>query len=131
MIPGLMEAQFNFRYCSLQTPELLSERVHAILDKHKLNYKLDWRLSGMPFLTSSGKLIESTVEAIEKESKQKPQLSTAGGTSDGRFVAPTGAEVVEFGLINRTIHKIDECIEITHLERLKEIYGDIIARMLL
>lgn len=130
VIPGRMELVFNFRYSSELNADQLKSAVHEILDRHKLDYELTWRLSGLPFLTGSGKLVDAISSAIEANIQKKPQLLTTGGTSDGRFVAPTGSEVAEFGLINRTIHKVNECIKIDHLDRLKAIYLTVLKQLL-
>lgn len=130
VIPGKLDLVFNFRYSSELNADQLKAAVHETLDRHKLEYKLTWRLSGLPFLTGPGSLVEAMQASIEKETGRKPTLSTAGGTSDGRFIAPTGSEVAEFGLINRTIHKIDEHIKIDHLDPLSRIYYGIIERVL-
>lgn len=131
VIPGSAEVVFNLRYSTELNADQIKNTVHETLDKHHLQYQLDWRHSGLPFLTGSGKLVESVVNAVEAICQKKPLLSTAGGTSDGRFVAPTGAEVVELGLINRTIHKVDEHALISDLDKLSAIYEKILEQMLL
>ena len=107
VIPGELEVVFNFRYSTVVTHEQLRERVERILDKHGLNYDIQWTLSGLPFLTSKGELIDATIAAIHAVTGLNTQLSTSGGTSDGRFIAPTGTQVIELGPRNATIHKID------------------------
>lgn len=122
VIPGDLKVHFNFRYSTAATHTELQQRVEALLGRHKLNYRLDWTLSGKPFLTSRGELIDAVTRAIREETGIETELSTAGGTSDGRFIAPTGAQVVELGPVNATIHKIDECVGIEELEKLTAIY---------
>ncbi len=131
VIPGKLDALFNFRYSSEVTAEQLQATVHEVLDRHNLDYEIKWRLSGLPFLTKSGRLVEAIVKAVENECGKKPVLSTAGGTSDGRFVAPTGSEVAELGLINRTIHMINERASVAHFDSLSKIYKSIIEQLLL
>lgn len=122
MIPGDLEVRFNFRYSPAVTREILQTRVTEILDLHALEYSLEWRETGKPFITENGELIEATRQAIREVAGITTQLSTVGGTSDGRFIAPTGAEVVELGPVNATIHKIDECVDIDELDKLVSIY---------
>ena len=131
VIPGTLELQFNFRFSTEVTEAELRERTKAILDAHALEYELEWALSGQPFLTASGELVEATLASIVAETGQEAELSTAGGTSDGRFIAPTGAQVVELGPINATIHKLNEVVLADDLPRLAAIYRGIIARLLL
>lgn len=122
VIPGELVADFNFRYSTESTPEALKARVHAVLDRHGLDYRLDWTLGGLPFLTPAGPLCDALAQAIEAECGIATELSTTGGTSDGRFIAQICPQVVEFGPTNATIHKVDEHIEIAQLEPLKNIY---------
>jgi succinyl-diaminopimelate desuccinylase len=122
VIPGELKVHFNFRYSTAVTHSGLQERVESLLKKHKLKYRLDWTLSGNPFLTSRGELIDAVTQAIRAETGIETELSTAGGTSDGRFIAPTGAQVVELGPVNATIHKINECVGVDELEKLTAIY---------
>ena len=103
--------QFNFRFSTELTDEAIKEKVHAILDKHGLDYELIWTLSGHPFLTPAGDLVEATVAAIAEVTGLATELSTSGGTSDGRFIAPTGAQLSELGPVNATIHKLNECVK--------------------
>lgn len=131
VIPGQLDLVFNFRYSSESNAEQLKSSVEKLLERHRLNYRLDWRLSGLPFLTGSGDLVDAIKAAIEEKTGSSPRLLTTGGTSDGRFVAPTGSQVAEFGLINRTIHKVDECTRIEDLNNLKEIYQKIVEKILL
>lgn len=130
IIPGELYVQFNFRFSTESTDESLKKRVHDILDRHGLEYRLDWTLSGQPFLTASGQLVEATLASIEKITGLRSELSTSGGTSDGRFIAPTGAEVLELGPINATIHKVNEAVGVQELEQLAEIYEDLLVRLL-
>ncbi len=127
--PGQLEAWINFRYSTESTADGLKATVEAILDKHNVDYKIDWRLSGEPFLTATGKLLKAVQEAIFTETGLQTELSTSGGTSDGRFIAPTGAEVIELGLVNDTIHKVDECCSIADLNKLSSIYQEILNRL--
>ncbi|MCW9012837.1 MAG: succinyl-diaminopimelate desuccinylase [Gammaproteobacteria bacterium] len=122
VIPGELELLFNLRFSTEVTELELRNRFEAILDKYKLNYTLDWHLSGHPFLTPQGKLVESTCRAIKDICGYDTELSTAGGTSDGRFIAPTGAEVIELGPLNATIHQINEQVPAEDLDTLSAIY---------
>lgn len=122
VIPGEAEMRFNFRFSTASTPESLKSRVHAILDAHGLEYTLDWNLGGEPFLTPRGNLSQALVDAIAAETGVTTELSTTGGTSDGRFIAKICPQVIEFGPGNATIHQIDERVEIASLEPLKNIY---------
>ncbi len=122
VVPGTCEILFNFRFSTASTADGLQDRVHGILDKHGLEYDLDWTLGGRPFLTTPGRLVDALTAAIESEAGIRPALSTNGGTSDGRFIADICPEVVEFGPVNATIHKIDECIPLADIEPLSRIY---------
>ena len=122
VIPGHIDIMFNFRFSTEVTHEQLRQEVENILDRHKLNYDIDWNLSGDPFLTTDGKLLDTVKEAVNEITGQTPQVTTGGGTSDGRFIAPTGAEVIELGPVNTTIHKIDECVKVDDLDTLSVIY---------
>ncbi|MBK1620477.1 succinyl-diaminopimelate desuccinylase [Lamprobacter modestohalophilus] len=130
VIPGELEVLFNLRFSTEQTPERLQQRIHAILDSHGLDHEINWRVSGHPFLTPAGALVEATQAAILAITGKPTQLSTIGGTSDGRFIAPTGAQVVELGPINATIHKVNECVGIEELDQLSTIYTDILYQLL-
>jgi succinyl-diaminopimelate desuccinylase len=130
VIPGTVEVLFNLRYSTEITHEDIQQRIHAILDRHDINYEIDWQLSGEPFLTAKGELVDATQASIKSVRGLETELSTAGGTSDGRFIAPTGAQVVELGPVNESIHKIDENINIAELDQLTQIYGDILKRLL-
>jgi succinyl-diaminopimelate desuccinylase len=130
VIPGHLEMLFNFRFSTELTAEKIKEKTQAIFDKHQLNYDIEWSLSGKPFLTSAGSLVDATVKAITQVTGNTPELSTSGGTSDGRFIAPTGAQVIELGPCNATIHKIDECVKVADLEPLTAIYQQIMMNLL-
>ena len=130
VIPGHAEILFNIRFSTEITHEEIRQRIHQILDKHDLDYEIDWALSGNPFLTPEGRLIDATISAIEQVRGFNTELSTSGGTSDGRFIAPTGAQVIELGPLNKTIHKIDEHINIAELDLLTEIYEQILQNLL-
>lgn len=129
VIPGDLNVQFNLRFSTEITDQQIKQRVEAILDKHDLNYTLEWTLSGQPFLTADGALVDAVKKAIKSVCNIDTELSTAGGTSDGRFIAPTGAQVVELGPINESIHKIDENININDLEQLTEVYRKILHNL--
>ena len=131
VIPGEVEIIFNFRFSTASTVKSLQNKVHEILDKHQLEYKLDWSLSGKPFLTPKGDLVDAISNSISKVMNISPQLSTSGGTSDGRFIADICPQVVEFGPINASIHKINECVEVADIEKLSEIYQVTIENLLL
>lgn len=130
VIPGELSVNFNFRYCTEVTADELEQRVAAILDRFGLRYELQWQLSGEPFLTARGALVEAAASSIHKVTGRETQLSTSGGTSDGRFIAPTGAQVVELGPVNATIHKIDECVRVEDLDTLSAIYERILSTLL-
>ncbi|WP_280155268.1 succinyl-diaminopimelate desuccinylase [Piscinibacter sp. XHJ-5] len=122
VIPGELVIDFNFRFSTESTPASLKERVHAVLDRHKLEYELAWTLGGEPFLTRTGSLSEALTKAIRSETGLAPELSTTGGTSDGRFIARICPQVVEFGPVNASIHKIDEHVAVADIDPLKNIY---------
>jgi succinyl-diaminopimelate desuccinylase len=122
VIPGHADIVFNFRFSTASSEASLKAKVHAILDRHGLDYDLDWELGAKPFLTPRGRLVEALAEAIEATLGIVPELSTSGGTSDGRFIADISREVVEFGPLNTTIHKIDECVGLDELRALGAIY---------
>ncbi|MCK5003228.1 MAG: succinyl-diaminopimelate desuccinylase [Gammaproteobacteria bacterium] len=126
VIPGDLEVLFNLRFSTELKHTEIQSRIEAILNKHQLKYTLDWSISGQPFLTPGGKLVSAAQRAIKNICGIDAQLSTAGGTSDGRFIAPTGAQVVELGPINESIHKIDENVNINDLEALTKIYKRIL-----
>ncbi len=122
VIPGDIEVIFNFRFSTELTPEKIKQRVHAVLDQHGLRHDLDWRLSGQPFLTPKGELVDAARKAIHDITRIDTDISTSGGTSDGRFIAPTGAQVLELGPVNASIHKLNECVKLDELETLSRIY---------
>ena len=130
VIPGELEVVFNFRFSTEVTAEILQTRTQAILDRHQLDYQLEWTLSGQPFLTAEGKLVEAAQAAILEVTGQATQLSTSGGTSDGRFIAPTGAQVVELGPLNATIHQVNERVKAEDLDQLSLIYTQLIKHLL-
>ena len=121
VVPGEVEILFNFRFCTASTEANLKERVYAILDKHELSYDLEWEYSP-PYITPRGNLVEAIIEAIEQAYGVTPELSTTGGTSDGRFIADICNQVIEFGPLNATIHKLNECVAVGDIEPLKETY---------
>lgn len=130
VIPGELGVDFNFRFSTESTPEGLKERVHAILDRHGLEYDLKWALSGLPFLTPKGTLSDALCNAIQSEMRISTELSTTGGTSDGRFIARICPQVIEFGPPNASIHKIDEHIELRFIDPLKNIYRRTLENLL-
>ncbi|NVE01532.1 succinyl-diaminopimelate desuccinylase [Massilia sp. BJB1822] len=130
VIPGELHIDFNFRFSTASTAEGLKERVHAILDKHGLHYDLQWTLSGHPFLTPRGSLSDAICSAIKDETGVDAELSTTGGTSDGRFIAQICPQVIEFGPPNASIHKIDEHIELRFIDPLKNIYRRTLENLL-
>ncbi|SPC13862.1 succinyl-diaminopimelate desuccinylase [Cupriavidus taiwanensis] len=130
VIPGHVTIDFNFRFSTASTPEGLKARVHAILDRHSLDYTLDWTLGGEPFLTPRGELSEALSSAIKVETGFDTELSTTGGTSDGRFIARICPQVIEFGPPNASIHKIDEHVEVRFIEPLKNVYRGVLERLI-
>lgn len=130
VIPGELSIVANFRFSTEVTAEELKARTTAILDKHKLDYRIDWHLSGQPFLTPAGALVDACTTSIKAVTGITAELSTAGGTSDGRFIAPLGTQVVELGPVNATIHKVDEQIKASDLDKLHEIYLGVLNRLL-
>ena len=130
VIPGAVEILFNLRFSIEITEDQIRHRIEQILDSHKLKYELIWALSGNPFLTAEGELIDATIAAIKQVRQLDAELSTSGGTSDGRFIAPTGTQVLELGPVNASIHKIDENVDIDELEELTEIYHEILMQLL-
>jgi succinyl-diaminopimelate desuccinylase len=131
VIPGECVIDFNFRFSTESTAEGLQQRVRTLLDRHGLEYALDWTLGGQPFLTPVGTLTQAVAAAIEAECGVKTQLSTTGGTSDGRFIATICPQVVELGCRNHSIHKIDECVESADIDRLAGIYRRVMENLLL
>ena len=130
VIPGEMSALFNFRFSSEVTADELKEKTEAVFNRHYDNYTLDWQLSGNPFITEKGALTNAVSDAIKTVTGLETELSTGGGTSDGRFIAPTGTQVVEVGPVNKSIHKINEHVLVDDLDSLSVIYQSILARML-
>jgi succinyl-diaminopimelate desuccinylase len=130
VIPGHVEIHFNFRFAPISTEAALRERVHSVLDRHGLDYSIAWTLGGKPFLTPRGKLVGVMQESIKAETGVDAEISTTGGTSDGRFIADICQEIVEFGPMNATIHKIDECLAVAEVEPLKNIYRGVLERLL-
>ena len=130
VIPGHVTIDFNFRFSTASTPDGLKQRVHAILDRHGLEYTLDWTLGGEPFLTPRGDLSAALSAAIEAECGVTTELSTTGGTSDGRFIAKICTQVIEFGPPNASIHKIDEHVEVRFIEPLKNVYRGVLERLI-
>jgi succinyl-diaminopimelate desuccinylase len=122
VIPGVCEVLFNFRFGSVSTADALKWRTCEVLDRHGLDYEIDWHLSGKPFITGRGKLVEALAAAIRDTVGVETELSTTGGTSDGRFIAEICAEVVEFGPVNASIHQINECIAVSAVEPLSAVY---------
>jgi succinyl-diaminopimelate desuccinylase len=130
VIPGHVDVQFNFRFAPVTTEAALRQRVHAVLDAHGLDYSIAWTLGGKSFLTPRGKLVSVMQNAIKTVTGISAQISTGGGTSDGRFITDICREIVEFGPLNATIHKIDERIEVAALEPLKNVYRGVLERIL-
>lgn len=130
VIPGDLDVTFNFRFSTALTEETIKQRTHAILDAHNLKYTLHWQLSGNPFLTDRGTLIDVAAESIREINGVETVCSTSGGTSDGRFIAPTGAQLIELGPCNATIHKVNEEVRVADLNELTRIYERIIERLL-
>jgi len=130
VIPGELEIMFNFRFSTASSPEGLEQRVRSVLDRHGLDYDLEWSLSGSPYLTPRGKLVETLSAAIREVTGATPEVSTTGGTSDGRFVAEVCPEVVEFGPVNASIHKINENVDLAAIEGLRKIYFGLLERLL-
>lgn len=131
VIPGTLEALINFRFSTELTEADIKLRTETILNKYVTNYYLDWSLSGKPFITGRGQLVSATVKAIQEIVNIDTELSTSGGTSDGRFIAPTGAEVVELGPCNATIHQINESVSVADLDKLAAVYQRILEHLLL
>ena len=129
VIPGDLYVQFNFRFSTELTDAMIKQRVEELLERHQLNYSIEWRLSGQPFLTSRGALVDAVVNAVEHYSELTPQLLTTGGTSDGRFIAQMGALVVELGPVNATIHKVNECVNAADLQLLSRMYQRIMEQL--
>jgi succinyl-diaminopimelate desuccinylase len=130
VVPGSLEVKFNFRFSTASTPESLQQRLCAILEKHHLDYEINWTLGARPFLTGRGPLADAASSAIREICGIETELSTTGGTSDGRFIAEICDQMLEIGPVNATSHKIDECIEVESLEKLSAIYQHILRQLL-
>jgi succinyl-diaminopimelate desuccinylase len=130
VIPGSLKVMFNFRFSTELSADDIKQRTIEILEKHELNYELDWNLSGQPFLTAEGSLIDAVKDAIKTTTGLDTELSTAGGTSDGRFIAPTGSQLVELGPVNATIHQTNECVKADDLNVLTDIYHQVLVNLL-
>lgn len=122
IIPGDLRLDFNIRFSPIQTSDSLKQSITDCFERHGLNYHIDWRINGEPFLTKKGRFLATCVQAITLITGHKPELSTSGGTSDGRFIAPFGVDVIELGPVNNTIHQVNECVSLTDLETLADIY---------
>jgi succinyl-diaminopimelate desuccinylase len=130
VVPGTVEILFNFRHSTASTTEALKTKVHAILDKHGLEYDLKWEMSGKPYLTARGDMVDAVAAAIKQVTGIETELSTSGGTSDGRFIADICAQVIELGPLNATIHKLNECVSVADLDALSEIYYLTLVKLL-
>ncbi|MEY4932702.1 MAG: hypothetical protein RLZZ403_1022, partial [Pseudomonadota bacterium] len=130
VIPGELKARFNIRFSTEQSVEQLQKTIVEILDRHKVNYTLEWFVSGLPFLTKPGVLSGAVQQAVKEITGRTPELSTTGGTSDGRFIATMGAQVVELGVINASIHKVNECVKIADIEPLSKMYERVLDLLL-
>ena len=130
VIPGELKARFNIRFSTEQTVEKLQATITEIFNRHKVNYTLEWFVSGLPFFTPPGALSKAVVQAIQEKVKRTPELSTTGGTSDGRFIAPTGAQVVELGVLNASIHKVNENVRVDDVVTLSGMYERVLELML-
>ncbi|MFZ0009099.1 MAG: succinyl-diaminopimelate desuccinylase [Steroidobacteraceae bacterium] len=131
VIPGELKARFNLRYSPAQTLEALKSAVEEILRRHGVRYTLEWYVSGEPFHTPPGVLSRAVGDAVARVTGRQPQLSTGGGTSDGRFIRPLGAQVVELGVVNASIHKVNECVAVADLDALHRMYVNVLANLLL
>jgi succinyl-diaminopimelate desuccinylase len=130
VIPGELKARFNLRYSPVQTLESLKSAVEGILVKHRVRYSLEWYLSGEPFYTPPGTLSQAVSAAVAALTGRAPRFSTGGGTSDGRFIAPLGAQVVELGVVNATIHKVNECVRVADIDALHQMYFNLLVNLL-
>jgi succinyl-diaminopimelate desuccinylase len=130
VIPGELKARFNLRYSPVQTQEGLKEVVEGILRKHGVRFSVEWYVSGEPFYTPPGRLSDAVGAAVQDAVGSRPKLSTGGGTSDGRFIAPLGAQVVELGVVNATIHKVNECVRIEEIDALHRMYVNVLRNLL-
>ena len=130
IIPGSLQVDFNFRYSTESTPESLQARVQRILERHGLDYAIDWTLGGKPFLTRRGQLVATLATAVKQVSGVTPEVNCTGGTSDGRFIFDICPEVAEFGPVNRSIHKVNEAVALAEIEPLAEVYRLTIEKLL-
>lgn len=130
VVPGELKVRFNLRFSTEQTVESLQRTVLGILDRHRVNHTVEWFVSGLPFLTQPGEFTETVAAAVQELTGRRPAYSTTGGTSDGRFIAPTGAQVVELGVVNATIHKVNECVRVEDVEALSRMYERVMQRLL-
>ncbi|HEY6483122.1 MAG TPA: succinyl-diaminopimelate desuccinylase, partial [Steroidobacteraceae bacterium] len=130
VIPGELKARFNLRYSPIQTQERLRQIVEEILRKHGVRYGIEWYVSGEPFHTPPGELSAAVGDAVEQVAGARPKLSTGGGTSDGRFIAPLGAQVVELGVVNESIHKVNECVRVADIDLLHRMYVNVLRNLL-
>jgi succinyl-diaminopimelate desuccinylase len=130
VVPGELRARFNIRFSTEQTVEKLQQTITEILDRHKVNYTLEWFVSGLPFFTPPGQLSEAVERAVQEIAQRSADLSTTGGTSDGRFIAPTGAQVVELGVINASIHKVNESVKVADIDALAKMYERVMELLL-
>jgi len=130
VIPGELKARFNLRYSPVQTLERLKSTVEEILSRHGVRYTIEWYVSGEPFYTPPGVLSDTVAEAVAEVTGARPRLSTGGGTSDGRFIAPLGAQVVELGVVNASIHKVNECVRVADVDALERIYLNVLRKLL-
>ena len=130
VIPGELKARFNLRFSTEQTVDGLKTVVEELLRRHRVNYSLEWFVSGYPFLTAPGDLSQAAIRAVQEQLQITPKLSTGGGTSDGRFIAPMGAQVIEMGVINATIHKVNECVRVADIDGLQRLYTRILELLL-
>ena len=130
VVPGELKVRFNLRFSTEQTVESLQRTMLGILDRHRVNYTLDWHVSGLPFFTTPGVLTDAVSAAVREVTGRTPAFSTTGGTSDGRFIAPTGAQVVELGVANATIHKVNESARVDDIEQLSRAYERLMERLL-
>ena len=131
VIPGSLQLRFNLRYCTEQTKSGLEDRVEEVLKRHGLDYEILWRDVGRPFMTAGERFTDAVAGAVGDVTGHSPELSTGGGTSDGRFIAPAGAQVIELGHLNGSIHQVNESVPVDDLEPLREIYSRVLERMLL
>ena len=131
VVPGEVEILFNFRFSTASSADGLKQRVHEVLDRNGLDYDLEWEYSGKPYITPRGELVAAISSAIEQSYGVTPELSTSGGTSDGRFIADICKEVIEFGPLNATIHKLNECVAVADIEPLKNTYRLTLEKLLL